>query len=210
LSWAGRIYPYVKSTGVYHCPDDATLPTSGDPNSVAVSYNYNASLVFNNGNGAFPGPIGLVAGFNAPAKTVLLNEISGDPVDVVTDTLASNSALQSAGLNGVWAGTENTQVGGGPAIKFETGILGGRTVSAQSYIDHGNKGRHNDGSNFLLCDGHAKWFTGSAVSSGFTALDPAAQQTNGNNPLPSGGDDSQYPFAEGTSGTAYAITFSAT
>lgn len=24
MGWAGQIYPYVKSTGVYNCPDDST------------------------------------------------------------------------------------------------------------------------------------------------------------------------------------------
>ena len=30
--WAGEIFPYVKSTGIYHCPDD---PTAGDHISYA-------------------------------------------------------------------------------------------------------------------------------------------------------------------------------
>src|SRR5579872_7119000 len=27
--WASRIYPYVKSTGVYSCPDDTYVPNAG-------------------------------------------------------------------------------------------------------------------------------------------------------------------------------------
>src|SRR5579862_7576250 len=27
--WAGHIYPYIKSTGVFGCPDDPTAPASG-------------------------------------------------------------------------------------------------------------------------------------------------------------------------------------
>ena len=206
LSWTGRIYPYVKSTGVYHCPDDTTPTTAGDPNSVAVSYNYNASLLFNNGNAAFPGPVGAEAGFNAPSKTVLLNEISGDPVDVTTDNegALTTGSTYSVGSNGTWAGTENQWGPTNPTVLFETGVLGGRAESAASYIDKANLGRHNNGSNYLLCDGHAKWYPGGAVSSGFSALLPTNPQSSG--------DDSTYPYAAGTadSSNTYAITFSAT
>ena len=36
--WAGLIYPYVKSTGVYKCPDDSTPVPAGTPQSYGVSY----------------------------------------------------------------------------------------------------------------------------------------------------------------------------
>jgi prepilin-type N-terminal cleavage/methylation domain-containing protein len=37
--WAGQIYPYVKSTGVYKCPDDSN--TAASP-KVPISYQFNA------------------------------------------------------------------------------------------------------------------------------------------------------------------------
>jgi prepilin-type N-terminal cleavage/methylation domain-containing protein len=38
--WAAQIYPYEKSTGVFHCPDDvATSTTSTYPNSYALNSN---------------------------------------------------------------------------------------------------------------------------------------------------------------------------
>jgi type II secretory pathway pseudopilin PulG len=38
--WAGRIYSFVKSGGVYGCPDDPTAP---DPGTSRVSYAINAN-----------------------------------------------------------------------------------------------------------------------------------------------------------------------
>ena len=37
--WAGIVYPYVKSTGVFTCPDDTTVATSTYPNVVSYAYN---------------------------------------------------------------------------------------------------------------------------------------------------------------------------
>src|SRR5450631_192882 len=39
--WAGTIYPYVKSTGVFGCPDDSTNPPNG-----ATLVSYAANLTF--------------------------------------------------------------------------------------------------------------------------------------------------------------------
>ena len=51
----------------------------------------------------------------------------------------------------------------GPAGPFKgaEGAMGGRTFN--SYWTTGQDGRHANGSNFLLCDGHAKWLRGSQV-----------------------------------------------
>ena len=198
-SWAGRVNTYVKSPALYHCPDDVTAPIGSAKTSVALSYNYNRSIAFNAPQYNFPGPSGAIAAFNAPAKTVLLNEIAGDPVDVVADLIPHNDYTinQSIGLNGVWnTYTNNTNVN----IKFETGTLGNRPVGSSSYIDATNKGRHSEGSNYLLCDGHVKWFKGAQVSSGFQAIGSTDAQDTG--------DDSSADHAAGTENSAYAITFS--
>jgi prepilin-type N-terminal cleavage/methylation domain-containing protein/prepilin-type processing-associated H-X9-DG protein len=208
-SWAGRINAYVKSPQVYHCPDDATSPIGSAVTSVALSYNYNRSIPFTNPSINFGGPAGNLAGFTSPAKTVLLCEIEGDPVDVNADLIPHNdvNVNQSIGLNGVWeAYFNNTNV----YVQFVTGQLGGRPMTVPSksqyggYIDPATKGRHTDGSNYLLADGHVKWYHGSQVSSGFNAA-------NSTDPQQSGSDDGAVRAA-GTedSSNQFAITFSAT
>ena len=199
-SWAGRVNAYVKSPNMYHCPDDPTTPIGSAVTSVALSYNYNRSIPFVN-NPSFPGPHGNIAGFTSPAKTVLICEVSGDPVDVANDMIPNNdyNINQSIGLNGVWLPYSNMH---NINVKFVTGALGGRAVGSTSYIDATTKGRHTDGSNFLLCDGHAKWYRGSQVSSGFSAMNSTDPQ--------GGGTDSDAAYAAGTedSTNAFGITFS--
>ena len=211
-SWAGRINAYVKSPQLYHCPDDATPPIGSAKTSVALSYNYNRSIPFTNPSINFGGPGGKLAGFNSPAKTVLLCEIEGDPVDVNADMIPHNDPAvnQSVGLNGVWQAYYNTT---DPANKiypqFVTGTLGGRAAAAThsaygGYIDASTLGRHTDGSNYLLADGHVKWYRGSQVSSGFNAANPT-------DPQQPGSDDGAVRAAGTEDSTnQFAITFSAT
>jgi prepilin-type N-terminal cleavage/methylation domain-containing protein len=66
--WAGQVYPYTKSTGVYTCPDDSTSTTA---TGSFVSYGFNSNLVPASGGIA-------IAQFQAPANTILLFEVTND------------------------------------------------------------------------------------------------------------------------------------
>lgn len=65
--WGGEVYPYLKTAGVYHCPDD---PTPSGNGMVPVSYALNANL---HGDG----PTGRLSAVSAPSSTVLLTEVEG-------------------------------------------------------------------------------------------------------------------------------------
>jgi prepilin-type processing-associated H-X9-DG protein len=79
--------------------------------------------------------------------------------------------------------------------KFATGDMGGYPSGPFS-----GPARHAGGSNFLACDGHAKWLRAGAVSPGRTAGSPNLSQ--------------RQAFAAGTGnmsgpgGAKYALTFS--
>ncbi|MCW3062469.1 MAG: hypothetical protein JWQ02_4290 [Capsulimonas sp.] len=66
--WAGELYPYVKSTGAFKCPDDSTAqPCAFTP----VSYGMNDSVSYDSGAGQS------LTKLNAPASSVLLFECNG-------------------------------------------------------------------------------------------------------------------------------------
>ncbi|MCW3062124.1 MAG: prepilin-type N-terminal cleavage/methylation domain [Capsulimonas sp.] len=199
VGWGGRIHTYLKSADVYKCPDDAT-DRVGPGGSTNVSYAFNRSLTFANGS-AYPGPKGHIAQLNSPSKTVMLTEIRNCWAAVFPipgTTYSYENEYYTASLNGVWNTQGNAN---GSNILFVTGALGGRTRTGGSYIDSATLGRHTDGSNFLMCDGHVKWFRGSSVSSGFNAANPSdAQQF---------GDDGSAAAAAGTDNSQYAVTYSA-
>ena len=68
--WAGQMYQYVKSTGVFRCPDDATsLPGTN------VSYGLNSQFSPYNQSGSGSSGINL-AQLSAPASSILLFEVT--------------------------------------------------------------------------------------------------------------------------------------
>ena len=176
--WGGQVYPYIKSTAVYKCPDDSYSPNV--PGEYAVSYAYNFVVARTDGLGVGAS----LAALNSSTKTVLMCEVSGCPARL-TDPVEGAGAT-SSNRGGFWPGnyyspvTEgyalivdpNTQYGKGG--DFATGYLGHRGVYGFYYGGSGadvgyrntaKTGRHTDGSNFLFTDGHVKWLRGDAVSS---------------------------------------------
>ena len=144
--WGGRIYPYVKSTGVYRCPDDVSTAT--------VSYMLNINFQTGYAN---------MSSWTAPASTVMLTEVYNGPTFDVTSPTETQSPRMYADVSGPESGGQSA-----------AGPLGGRAFSAT--WDQSTTGRHTDGSNFLLSDGHAKWFRGGSVSSGYIPTLPTCNQ----------------------------------
>jgi prepilin-type N-terminal cleavage/methylation domain-containing protein/prepilin-type processing-associated H-X9-DG protein len=181
-AWAAQIYPYIKSTQVYLCPDD---PNPLDVVSYAVN-NYTG----NAGNWrnlpqhwnfdhtaecySYGTPMSV---FNAPSSTILYCEVAESYLAPGTfswypwdsQDIADNDDIISPATNGngVWGWSSNPANGGGPygGVVLATGLLSGQT--AANYIPgtvQAVTGRHSGGSNFVMCDGHAKFYKGSAVS----------------------------------------------
>ena len=192
--WAGRVYPFVKSAGVFACADDVVQPVINNGVTLSpVSYTYNANLAGSDlaaDSGTSLGEIG-IKGFlvkmNAPAKTVMLAEVTAASYATDAQAVTDLSTPDEAGAVGA-----NTQscADGSPAmfgtyagvttsginkcnVPLATGFLGiggprtakFSTASATNYYLSAS-GRHTEGSNFLLCDGHVKWLRGSQISTG--------------------------------------------
>jgi len=188
MGWAGQIYPYVKSTQVYTCPSDASGSTAPNTN---ISYGYN--LIF--AREPALGADGHLSSLTAPTKSVLLFETTGiacQPAKVSDASSNYNNYSPTGEGFGLYAFD-----GYGTGGKYATGAIGGQYDPGQF---DGLKGRHLDGANYLMGDGHVKWYRGDAVSRGnrpANSTDP--QGTDGGN------------RSEGTeySGPgAHAVTFS--
>ena len=181
--WAGQVYSYVKSAGVFQCPDDSTARTTNAGfTDYPVSYAYNSNLRGKS-----------IAVLNAPASTVLLCEVFGATVSLdQTDEGYSNgsNANFSPGtdglpdynnmLNGALA---DDVTGQGLNLKLATGIMAAGANSVDPYGSPytsyytGPTGIHTDGSNFLFNDGHVKFLRPIQVSSGHNGIPGQDQQT---------------------------------
>ncbi len=193
VGWAGEIYTYVKSTGVYRCPDDSSTGTT----SYAVNQGLYYPLNGYSGKAAIPA-------FNAPASTVLLFEVGSSKVFDVTSPAETLSPWGDGwdGGNNIASGT-GTGVGGAPTniSLYATGLMSGGSAGAGGATCFPTTGRHTDGSNFLMNDGHVKWFRGAAVSPGLAAPTATSTQSGNNGPYNADGTG-----ALGTTGRA--VTFS--
>lgn len=181
--WAGQIYPYVKSTQVYICPDDTTAPTTNSQGKPAhpTSYGYNANCSVYNGAGTFADGTPLAA-FSSPAKTVLLFEMyNSGSYDISLGTVPGSDDF---GAPAPWAGGSPSGCGvadgqditgynsppwmasnTGTSVQYATGIL--RNSVGEAYNNFTALPRHTTGSNYLMADGHAKWMPSTAVSGGY-------------------------------------------
>jgi len=229
--WAGQVYPYVKSVGVFRCPDDSKPnPPAGQPLSApyfatqASSFALNSNLAtgldltkFNYPQTCDGSDSISNAQMAAPSKTVVLFEVQGSgnysPVDEEVATqggCGGSPAGDGLGQNFDPTGFQSQSTASNAKsndglLKYATGYLNGATLNLGQYGSP--TGRHQGGSNFIMADGHAKWLLPESVSPGFTAASSTANQID---QTAAGG------FAAGTAGkfangaTDPAATFSPT
>ncbi|MDR3710356.1 MAG: DUF1559 domain-containing protein [Capsulimonadaceae bacterium] len=181
--WANQVYPYVKSTAAYLCPDDVA---AGD----VISYAVNRNMVGYNGNGTtipvsvIPGIISQMAG---PASTVMLFEVvnCNGPWSVSVPNGASGGDTQNSpcgdGSDELGDGRLNgyNKGQGATNLKYATGLLGNAASKnassdgnpadispTNSYFQVGGLGRHQNGANYLMADCHAKFLQPAMVGAG--------------------------------------------
>lgn len=167
-----------------------------------------------------------IAKFNAPAQTVLLFEVansSGYDISrgalpaTATQSIADDDYIDQGGYGGGsatglgcgWAydpsgfgGTSNIAASGPGSLKYATGVMGNATAGESTNPNGENfvAGRHNGGANFLLADGHAKWFLPTKVGTG-TFNSSISVASCGNN------TGAAEPTAPTTACSKYAATF---
>lgn len=187
LGWPATIYAYVKSKGVFVCPSDI-IPSYGRGD--ILSYNYNMNIPNPSSIG---GVSGALARFGSPAKTVLLCEMSNAPYRYVIIDDPNNIGASLGN------GTQNFG-----NMTYATGYFANFPAGAGGLDSNGDNfeaptGRHIDGSNFIMADGHAKWMRGSVISPGWT--NPSS--TDGGSPTCPNG---QYCVAAGPDASVMAAT----
>ena len=161
IGWAGQIYSFTKSTGLYKCPDDSTASSaSGD---VPVSYVFNLGVTRTDATiaGTSNAVGGALAKFNSPANTVILIECSGVKARPQATTATDAATTAPNYLSGATEG-------------FGLYVLAGAMQGGQLQYT-----LHSSGSNLLFSDGHVKWLRPSQISAGNNASNATDANTGG-------------------------------
>jgi prepilin-type N-terminal cleavage/methylation domain-containing protein len=194
IGWAGQIYPYVKSVGVFTCPDDATKPPA-NTNFMVISYAMNQYFDVASGNQPF---VASLAQFDSPANTVALVEITNA---IVNPNLSPDVSSPTAGG---WPGWFPAGVGVSPGLpQYATGNMG-VPFGNLAGTPFAQPARHTLGANYIAADFHAKWIRSTLISNGAPA---ATNQTPANTSTwqACGVDNMAIPSG---GGSQYSLTFS--
>ena len=199
IGWGGEVYPYVKSSQIFTCPDDPTHPAVGSGGQALTPISYVTSMAIDRSDSSCAGPCGVLGKlvkFAAVSKTVLVFEEQGAVANVADPLEAGGSTTQhspdSDGLGNMYnAGKLVTGYMGGAETQSYYNPLGFLTVEGSPI-----QGIHLGGSNFLMADGHVKWYRGSQVS-------PGLLNNSSTNPQGTPATD-----AAGTGTTQFEVTMS--
>ena len=180
--WAGLILTYVKSTGVFKCPDDPTAVDTTDrpgttlypisycinKNVTSASYNFTSSTASANA--------ATLSQFNAPASTVMFVEVQGNVADLNNPHEIDSSAGYCI------SGPLGTAVTGG-SVLYANGVAPGRGYGVIS-ADGGTT--HVKGANYAAADGHVKFIRPGQLTTGPDAANSTDPQGNSGNQTSSG------------------------
>ncbi|RYG38348.1 DUF1559 domain-containing protein [bacterium] len=163
--WAGQTFPYVKSVAMFTCPDDSTTAERiyDDVFWQRMSYAYNMNMASDPGN-YNSARAHSITEFGAPASTVMIFEVSGYQA---LATLPEETGSPT-GAGYCWFDHKSMAdlIGYDCGYGFGKGLTGLTLSSGKARIQGG---RHNGGANYVLADGHSKFFKGQAVSVGQSA-----------------------------------------
>ncbi len=186
VGWATPIYTYVKSTGVFKCPDDSTTVAAGQS---VISYTMNFNLAVgetNNGNANYTFNAAQAASLslvNAPASTVMLAEIQG-VTEVLPQPIFTNDTSPLSTMDrGFWsAGGVGYPGDSGSGRDNANGVYATGSPVGNPLALISSQTVHTGGSNYLAVDGHVKYLRPVNISGGFNAASAGAEQY-----FPSGG-----------------------
>jgi prepilin-type N-terminal cleavage/methylation domain-containing protein len=177
MGWAGEVSPYVKSTGVFHCPDDPTSATQGTtPQAYPVSYAM-AEFAANETQ----------AYYNSPAVSVLCGEVTNvvafiGLTDEGTQTYPGSVTQLSPVMDGWPGGAPNDlanqakcSAAGVCSLNYAASATMGKAADYNGYgTSYGTAPDYHDStaageSTWLFCDGHAKFLhMGAVVCNGWS------------------------------------------
>jgi len=201
--WASQINPYLKSNGIFHCPDDATQPFSSTAAHTLgglaeasgttyypISYGLNSNLAGEK-DSALVSDDSTIMGFevsDAYGSPGTPNDVSGPsgngiPVASIIGPVDNSAGAPLGVLDAGPDGNANLATAltqyQNPGTLYETGYLNGTGFATTATTTPGydetyaGGGLHSGGANYLFCDSHVKWANPGGVYAGANNTDTA-------------------------------------
>ena len=170
IGWAGQMYPYVKNTQLFKCPNDPHQATKvNNVTVVPVSYAINYRPLFYK-----------MATLQSPASTILVTEAYGAITDV-TDPMETNTIRRSAcdlSDNLVWTVPPDRtfdccQFKPSNTTYYATGQMSPSQPwpYSGSHFDPSDVPVHSNGANYSFADGHSAFVQPTRVANRFINQD---------------------------------------
>jgi len=235
--WVTQIYPYLKSTSVFHCPDDSTqlppasslpspLPTASGLFVDSYGFNYNLAGDIWVGLHDERTPVDAThqSGLVASSRTVMLFEVFNgyDSLNYLPRRQANGKIVSGNGVTGDGSlFCSHFPCGVGAQIMYDIfkkpSVSGpvplyatGDMGGLKENHDYILPPRHSGGANYVVCDGHAIWLPPLRVSAGIEAPNSNCDQGIAKT-QPAGCAFTEHPakyYAAGTGCPSYTLTFS--
>lgn len=197
-SWNELIYPYIKSTDVFICPDigkpsSSTTFSNDGAGDGHVQYYVNRRVDGYRSDDSWVGPDWAInqAQLKFPASTIMVGE---------DQSCGDGGGTQQDNWGGWgWADNPSEELNGNGADtswhpNIQPGDRRDRCPNGAGFVTAGR--RHSDGANWAFCDGHVKWYKGDAMFQ--YIYDNTA---DANNPNPNDGNDNgSHPTLNGAWG----------
>jgi len=156
IGWAGATYPYIKSTQVFVCPSAVTVPPTA-AGAVPISYAINNFIADKS-----------LAAIEDTTRYIMLSETNNQLTVFITKTDEAGDYKSPSDFG---SDLVTNDAGSGepccnePPSKYLISAAGKfRDVTGSSNASEYNKPRHLEGANFLLADGHVKWYRSTNVT----------------------------------------------
>jgi len=173
--WAGHIYPYVKSPGVFKCPDDSRQVTGS---AYPISYALNIAIQVGQGSSGQNEYGASDAQLVSPSATVLLYEADTELIDSSSNLNwpASGSVPGSTIL--LQSDLTPTETGSTALDGAHTHAWGGHAFCLPIRTDRHD--RSQLANSYLMADGHVKYLPWAKVSEMDTSNPPVSPDSLGN------------------------------
>jgi prepilin-type N-terminal cleavage/methylation domain-containing protein len=157
IGWAGATYPYIKSTQIFVCPSAANVVAPTAAGAVPISYAINNFIADKS-----------MAAIEDTARYVMLSETDNKLSVFITriDEAGGYKSPSDFGSDLVTKSDTGLEPCCNEPASMDLISAAGRfrDVTGSSNASAANKPRHFEGADFLLADGHVKWYRGSSVT----------------------------------------------